>query len=487
MKRHSLCVVVMLLSTVASVSRAQAPASGGVGAGNMQSLLAAVESERAPPEFFFAEWIRKDAAEGARNRVLNEMEAGLTAFAAGYFSHAEALLSDAQRQIETIYADNASAQAARSKFVPEASKEFKGDPYERAMVGYYLGLIDLAKGDFDNARAGFRFAQLQDTMSASEVYQDDMALMQYLIAWSYWCEGNVQSAKEEFSRAQNIRPDLKPPQAGHNLLLLGELGNAPAKFTSGQYNELLNYRAGTPTSARQLAFAVNGKQINAALAEDLFFQAATRGGTVVENIRAGKASFRQGAETIAGTASGVANVAVGAAYLSALGGNSKTSKEALAVGLVAGVVSLVSSSVAKNTETTADSRSWTSLPAEIYLATAPLESSGSMEAGFFSVDGQVLQTQNMLRKTAPKGQCTLAYANARYGNMQGMPINASHWKALPAMASADVALKAAARKNEVATPDISDEGAALLDMVRMMRDNPNATLPEAALKPAKKQ
>lgn len=487
MRRHPLCVALMLLSAVASISRAQAPVSAATATGYMQTLLAAVESERAPPEFFFAEWIRKDAAEGSRNRVLNEMEAGLGAFNAGYFNHAEALLSDAQRQIETIYADNATAQAARSKFVPEASKEFKGDPYERAMVGYYLGLIDLGKGDFDNARAGFRFAQLQDTMSASEIYQDDMALMQYLIAWSYWCEGNLQSAKEEFSRAQSIRSELKPPQTGHNLLLVGELGNAPQKFTGGQYNELLSYRAGNPTKVRQLAFAVNGKQIDATLAEDLFFQAATRGGTVVENIRAGKASFRQGAESIANTASGVTSVAVGAAYFSALGGNSKTSKELLAVGLVAGVVNLVSSSVAKNTETTADSRAWTSLSSEIYLATAALDNAASMEAGFFGLDGQLLQSQKLLRKTAPKGQCTLGYANARYGNMQGLSMNASLWKAMPVMASADSALKAAEKKSEVITPDISDEGSALLDMVRMMRDNPNATLPEAALKPGKKQ
>ena len=40
--------------------------------------------------------------------------------------------------------------------MPEADKDFKGDPYERAMVGYYLALADFSDADLDNARAALR-------------------------------------------------------------------------------------------------------------------------------------------------------------------------------------------------------------------------------------------------------------------------------------------------------------------------------------------
>ncbi|MEC8183119.1 MAG: hypothetical protein VX123_13805 [Pseudomonadota bacterium] len=47
------------------------------------------------------------------------------------------------------------AGLARSNFAREDVKDFKGEPFERAMVFYYLGLSYLALGDFENARASF--------------------------------------------------------------------------------------------------------------------------------------------------------------------------------------------------------------------------------------------------------------------------------------------------------------------------------------------
>lgn len=464
---------------VTCATSAQAQTGPAAKESRIESLLASVDeawlgaSSNASLLMQMRPWLMDDANEGQRNRVLNDMEVATIAFSAGHLRQAEILLSDAQQQIETIYADNPAAQAARSNFVPEASKDFKGDPYERAMVGYYLGLTDLAKGDYDNARAGFRFASLQDTMSASEVYQDDMALMHYLIGWTHWCEGNRQSAKEEFSRAGAIRPQLVPPAAGDNLLMIGELGNAPQKVAAGQYNELLGYRPGPSTAVQQVAFAIGNRQVAGRVAEDLYFQASTRGGAAVDSIRAGKANFRQGAEKIADVASGVTGVAAGAAYLSALNGNSKDTKGLLAVSVVAGLTSLVSTSVAKNTETAADARAWSSLPGAVHIATGALtKPTVSVEAGFFSADGRPLQSQVMIQHTPPKGTCTLAYAKAKGPQGKWASADASKWNLLPALAAAKPATENTYA--EPATPDISDEGSALLDMVRMMRENPNA-------------
>lgn len=431
--------------------------------GHIEARLSSVEGGSPELDASLDRWKRNDVQEQARNRVLNEMEAGTAAFLRGYFRHAEVLFSDAQQQIETIYADNPAAEAARSKFVPESNKEFKGDPYERAMVGYYLGLIDLARGEYDNARAGFRFAQLQDTMSASETYQDDMALMQYLVGWAYWCEGNPQQAKEEFRHAQATRPGLPLPAPGDNLLMIAELGNAPVKVTSGKYNELLGYREGAVAPEQQVAFSVDGKITTARLAEDLYFQASTRGGSAVESIRAGKASFREGAETIANAAAGIGKTALGASLLT----KGKTSRDMLKVGLVAGLANVVSDSVARSTETAADARAWTSLPATIHIATARLDSGhASVEAGFFAADGKVLQSRAMRKMAAPDGTCTLAYARPAPASGVWASGGPAKWRTMPALAGVLATTQTPAAPEEV---EISEEGQALLDMVRMMR------------------
>jgi len=222
--------------------------AASAGAADIESLVAATaQREGTAVPAYLKPWIDKDKEWGQQHRVLLQMAAGRAALMRGDWAQAEGLFADAQREVETIYADNPKAQEARRLFVPESTKDFKGDPYERSMLGIYLGLIDLARGDFDNARAGFRFAQLQDTMSASEQYQDDMALAQYLVGWAYWCEGSRQSAAEEFERARKLRPQLKIPQPGDRLLLLAEVGSAPIKFRAGEYGELQRMRAGEAT------------------------------------------------------------------------------------------------------------------------------------------------------------------------------------------------------------------------------------------------
>ena len=437
----------------AGVAAAQAPQ------GRLQELIDAAGD--APPARLMAPWIEKDAREQARNRVLNEMEAGTLALLSGRLKSAEALFGDAQQQIETIYADNPAAAAARGKFVQEASKDFKGDPYERAMVGYYLGLIDLVKGEYDNARAGFRFAMLQDTMSAAETYQDDMALMEYLVGWTYWCEGNRLSAGEQFERARRIRPELAAPAPDHTLLLLAETGKAPRKVRDGQYGELLRFAPPAPSLERQVAFGFAGQQSVALLAEDLYFQASTRGGAAVDAIRAGKASFRQGAESIAGTGATVGAVSLGAALLS----EGKASRQLATLGAAAGLAGMVAGSIARSTETEADDRAWMSLPGKIYLATGGAAS--AVEAAFFGTDGRLLYAQPAPVRGKP-GACTLAYTRAA-GARSGLASKTA-WQPMPALPSdGSVAPPAAA--------DISAEGANMLDRVRAIRDNAAPAVP----------
>lgn len=84
--------------------------------------------------------------EGRRNEVLNLMEIGLKAYRAGDLDEARRSLDRARVIIESVYADDESARKARSIWYEEAEKDFKGEPYERAMVYLYLGLIFLEQG-----------------------------------------------------------------------------------------------------------------------------------------------------------------------------------------------------------------------------------------------------------------------------------------------------------------------------------------------------
>jgi hypothetical protein len=71
----------------------------------------------------------------------------------------------------------------------------------------------------------------------------------------------------------------------------------------------------------------------------------------------------------------------------------------------------------------------------------------------------------MLKRTAPNGRCTLAYAKAGGGNEVWASGGPAKWQAMPVLAQA----AAVPQQEQPKEAEISDEGAKLLDMVRMIR------------------
>lgn len=333
--------------------------------------------------------VQADQMQGQRGRVLNDMQAAVVAFAIGANKYARALLVDAYEQIEIIYANSASAAAARSKFVPEANKDYKGEPYERAMVGYYLGLTDMIQGDMDNAQASFRWGEYQDTMSASESYQNDMAALMFLRGWVNQCTDNHVTAAEDFRLAQSARPTLPIPPKEHNLLLIAEVGSAPVKWSSGQYQEELRYKPGDEGSAPPAitfnvasattqagAATTKGSKpkyglstAEAELAEDLYWQATTLGGRAVDKILAGKAAFKEGAQTTANVAGAVAQVSTNMAMLSALSGDRNSANAFAGLGMASAFLSLGAQMASAAARPAADTRYWSNLPGKLMFAT----------------------------------------------------------------------------------------------------------------------
>ncbi|MEC7570830.1 MAG: hypothetical protein VX394_02160, partial [Pseudomonadota bacterium] len=157
-----------------------------------------------------APYVETLLAQGPRNAVLNHGRIGFLAFELGRPRLAQAQLENAAQAIETVYADNPAAELARSNFAREDVKDFKGEPFERAMVFYYLGLSYLALGDFENARASFKAGEYQDSLSRAEKYQADFALLNFLAGWAAHCAGRPAGRRRRQFRGRrplSPRPD----------------------------------------------------------------------------------------------------------------------------------------------------------------------------------------------------------------------------------------------------------------------------------------
>ena len=320
-------------------------------------------------------------AQGERNAVLNHARIGVKAFEMGNIELARKELAAAADRIETIYADNTAAKQALGKFVKENIKDFKGEPYERAMVFYYLGLAYLAEGDFENARASFKAGEFQDTLSSEEEYQADFALLNYLSGWASKCNGDDELAEDAFSVAHEHRSSLAVPEDDMSTLVIYESGQAPAKFAAGKYDEQLKVRRGYQTGIEEITYDPDGLNLSLNLAANVYWQATTRGGREVDAVLAGKAKFKDGMDA---TGTVLAQVGAGAALYGAGAGN----RDAALVGLGILVVGLIAKAAAEAAQPDADIRYIDVLPDTVVLATSTF---GAAPASFSGRGAEVVQ------------------------------------------------------------------------------------------------
>jgi tetratricopeptide (TPR) repeat protein len=333
--------------------------------------------------------------EGDRNAVLNYTRIGVAAFETGEIEEAGKAFDEALNRIEAIYADNEKAEAARSKFVKENAKDFKGEPYERAMAYYYRGLTYLAEGDYENARASFKGGMLQDSLATNERYNADFASLAFLEGWSSQCMGRKDAAADAFKEARKLRSDLAPPSPEDNLLLIAESGTAPTKVGIGDFNEKMEPHRGTP-GMMHTAFTMGGRAVPAILAEDVWFQASTRGGRQVQAILDGKAEFKEGMNTAAaiGVGSGLGMMNAGSRY---------NDNNMAAAGAIVVLVGLMAHAAAAATTPEADLRYWDNLPDNLHFATL------SIPAGEVSVTMADPLNKPILMRVTRKGQCAIGW------------------------------------------------------------------------------
>lgn len=311
--------------------------------------------------------------EGERNATLNLQRVGLAAIHAGELKLAERTLDAATSRIEMIYADNAEAQKAKSLWTAEKIKDFKGEPYERAMAHYYRGLVYAARGDFQNARAMFKQAEYQDTVAENEKFSGDFGLMPYMAGWSSYCDGNTQLAKDYLEQAAKGDSNYLSVAVDKPVLVLFETGRAPFKYGDGKFREQLkfeNHSAFNSPVSKVCETNNNCTTNNIVLGADIGFQATTRGGRPVDAILNGKASFKDGAQDAAKIANTASQIGF---QVAAITGN----RDMRNLGLFGMFAGMVAQGASNATQAQADIREWDQLPNNIWLSTKDYKSSNA--------------------------------------------------------------------------------------------------------------
>ncbi len=300
-----------------------------------------------------------DEKENEQDQPLLNMERGTKALAEGEIGSAKNMFEQAASAVETIYGDSAQAQEARSAFRQESDKLFIGETHERAMVFHYLGIIDLARGEYQNARASFRASLLQDSLSANESFRQDFASSIWLAGWAARCVGSSRS-KQDFAKAKKFMP-TKNPKRSDNLLVIAELGEGPFKLTTGQYGEKLIYAAHKVTPVQR---TWRPSRFGLFQANDLDFQATTRGNRTFDEYLKAQSESKK-------TAKQVGNVALGAGLvaldMAAAVDDARVAAVLSVFGASAVAVGAASHAVGSMINAVADTRTWRSLPHRIYL------------------------------------------------------------------------------------------------------------------------
>lgn len=342
--------------------------------------------------------------EGERNAVLNFNHLGLAAMETGQWDIAKKSFDQAIQRIDSIYADDENARQAKSIWNKEKVKDWKGEPYERAMAYYYRGLLYLKDGEFDNAAAAFRAADYQDTQAEQEAFQGDFGLMPFLAAWAQNCRGNAGVAKDLYSQAISKDKALQPLSIDERFLVLVDSGRGPVKYGDGKHKEVLKFRAAPDAKDSSVVVDAGGKTLPVHLAGDVQFQAETRGGRAVDGILNGKAQWKENTDSAGkvATSVGMASMQVGM-----MNNNDNMAQ----FGALASFAGLFAQVAAQAMTPEADIRAWGSLPGAIYVGSAELPPE-DLKLGLTFDAGAGAQTRQV-QLAAKHGDCAVAWTRTR--------------------------------------------------------------------------
>ncbi len=180
-----------------------------------------------------------------RNYVLNNLRLGHAALSAGDLETAERGFYRAYETLNAAGVNNPARTAATVLF-NENVRIWLGEPYERAMANFELGVVYYLRGDYANARGAFENALFKLRRHADEgdaegqfAEQESTFALAYVMLGRCWQRlGREDLAEDNFQRARELDPSLGPLtdpllHEASNVLLILEWGVGPEKVPQG--------------------------------------------------------------------------------------------------------------------------------------------------------------------------------------------------------------------------------------------------------------
>lgn len=301
------------------------------------------------------------------NYVLNNLRLGSIALSAYDLDEAEGAFL---RAWEIINAGgvNSGGRDVAAVWVSEKLKIWKGEPYERALASFYLGVVYYMRHDYDNARAAFEnslfklrdYADAKDEKRGYTEQESTFVVAHIMLGRCYQHLNRPDLAQMNFEQAAKLQPRLanlanETLNKEANVLLVVDFGYAPRKVEGFDSSQIaFRPEPGEIAPVPLPRVEVNGQDYAigdvAVPAIDTVRMAQDRKWQSIDTIRTVKAGV------------GVGLMAAGAGYGVYKGANRDLRGEdvAIAAGLIAAGALLKASS-------DADLRVWELAPRSIFL------------------------------------------------------------------------------------------------------------------------
>jgi tetratricopeptide (TPR) repeat protein len=301
------------------------------------------------------------------NFALNNLRLGSTALVQYDLPEAERAFLNAYEVLNS-FGVNDGGRTLGAVLVDEKLKIWRGEPYERAMANFYLGLIYYMQRDYDNARGAFEnamfklrdYADTRDRRNDYREVESNFAAAMVMLGRTWQRLGREDQAKLNFDRLLEHRPTLRSiasvdVHANSNLLLVIDFGWGPRKVTESDgsivaFSPPMRYAGRIPPPRVRL----NGRELDTRGFDeptfDLVAMAHDRKWQSIDTIRTVKSAV------------GTGLIAGGAGYGAYRASRDKFRGEDLAIsaGMIATGFLLKASSQA-------DTRQWEMLPRTTFL------------------------------------------------------------------------------------------------------------------------
>jgi tetratricopeptide (TPR) repeat protein len=187
--------------------------------------------------------LRPLAKKPDENFVLNNVRLGSAALVNYDLDEAESAFLRAYEVINSVGV-NDGGRSLGAVLVDEKIKIWKGEPFERAMANFYLGVIYYIRHDYNNARASFENALFklheyddEKDKKKNEAVESNFLVATIMLGRCWQRLGRDDLARANFDFVKQHDPSLAPladfdRQAQSNLLLVVDFGYGPQKITN---------------------------------------------------------------------------------------------------------------------------------------------------------------------------------------------------------------------------------------------------------------